>query len=165
MYIYYLLKGFSGIVGVLITFCAAIFGTVWGLRRLLRAKKRFVDLLESNSFKSKTNMNEELLKNIQITYAPIAFMKTCGILFPLFIVLSVLAQLMNVYNAIALAGTMIEFTLIAAGMSEVLIIHSMTIFVIIYTWIMYYLLKHLSRKIRIDIITLFNAEVKDSFDI
>ncbi len=165
MELFYLLKGFSGIVGVLITFFAAIFGTVWGLRRLFRAKKRFVDLLESNSFKSKSKMNEELLKNIQITYAPIAFMKTCGILFPLFIVLSALAQLMNVYDAIALAGTKIEFTLIAAGMSEALIIHSMAIFVIMYTWIMYYLLKHISRKIRIDIMTLFNAETKDNIDI
>jgi hypothetical protein len=164
MYIYYLLKGFSGIVGVLITFCAAIFGTVWGLRRLLRAKKRFVNLLESNSFKSKTKMNEELLKNIQITYAPIAFMKTCGILFPLFLVLSVLAQLINIYSAIALAGT-VEFTLFAAGIPEALLIHSMTLFIIIYTWTVYYLLKHISRKIRIDIMTLFNGETKDNIEI
>ncbi len=164
MYLYYLLKGFAGLVGVLLTFFAAIFGTIWGLRRLFRAKRRFSELLESNSFKSKNKMNEELLKNIQITYAPIAFMKTCGILFPLFLVLSVLAQLINAFQAVALAGT-IEFTLFAAGIPETLIVNSMTVFIIIYTWIVYFVLKHASKKLRIDIMTLFNAEIKDNIDI
>jgi hypothetical protein len=160
MYIINFTGLFTSLVCLHLPVVATFVGTIWGLRRLFRAKRRFVDLLESNSFKSKSKMNEELLKNIQITYAPIVFMKTCGILFPLFIVLAVLSQQIGTFRSIALAGT-VEFTLLAAGLSETFLVYLISLSFIVYIWILYFILKHTSRKIRIDIMTLFNAEIKD----
>ncbi len=160
MQVAYFVNVFNNIIGIFIPVFAAIIGTIWGLRRLFEAKRKFVDLLESNSFKSKTKMNEELLKNMQTTYAPIAFMKICGILFPLFLILSIIKNISNAFDAIALAGT-VNFTLMAAGLSEALILYQASLIALIYTWFFYFFLKHTSRKIRIDIMTLFKTEVKD----
>ncbi len=161
MQITYLISAFNNIISIFIPVIAVIFGTIWGLRRLFKAKRRFVALLETKSFKSKNTMNEELLKNIQIIYAPIAFMKICGILFPLFLILSIIKNLSNALDAIALAGT-VNFTLMAAGLSEALILYQTSLITLIYTWFFYFFLQHRSKKLRIDIMTLFNAEVKDT---
>jgi len=151
---------FTSLVCLELPFVATFVGTVWGLRRLFRAKRRFDDLLDLKSFKSKGKMNKEILKNIQITYSPIAFVKSCGTLFPLFILLGVLMQQIGAFQAIALAGT-VEFTLLAAGLSESFSVYLISLSFMVYIWILYFILKHTSRKMRIDIITLFNGEVKD----
>ena len=155
---------FTGLFTILVCFylpfVATFVGTNWGLRRLFRAKRRFNDLLKSNSFKSKNKMNEEILKNIQITYSPAAFIKSCGTLFPLFLLLGVLSQWIGSFRVIALAGT-VEFTLLAAGLAESFLVYLISLSFTVYIWILYFILKHTSRKMRIDIMNLFKAEVKD----
>jgi len=160
MYNFNIAGYFTSLVCIQLPAIAAFVGTIWGLRRLFRAKRRFNDLLESKSFKSKDKMNKEILKNIQITYSPIAFIKSCGTLLPLFLLLGVCIQQIRAFEAIALAGT-VEFTLLATGLYGSFIIYLISLSLMVYIWILYFILKHTSRKMRIDIVSLFNGEVKD----
>ena len=135
----------------------AFSGTVWGVLRLISARRRKSRFVRSSIEEQQKALKSEILKIRQLMYSPLSFIKSCGILFPLFVLISVFSGASRTFRIFALAGTR-DFCLFASALEEALLAYAIVFIITLFAWAMYFFLNHASRKLILDMRCLAGSE-------
>jgi hypothetical protein len=135
----------------------AFAGTVWGVLRLISAR-----LLKSRFAKSSIDEQQETLqtdmrKIQQLMYSPLAFLMSCGILFPLLTLILIFYSAYWTFQAFAHTGVS-EFVLFATAIERALFVHTAILGITLFIWALYFFLNHAHRKLILDMCCLAGTE-------
>jgi hypothetical protein len=135
----------------------AFVGMVLGALRLITARRLKSRFGKTSIGEQQETLQTDMRKIQQLMYSPIAFLLSCGILFPLIAVISVFGGLSRVFEALALAGS-VDIIAVYGGIADASFAYGIILIITFFVWALYFFFNHAHRKLILDMCCLAGNE-------
>ncbi len=136
----------------------AFAGTVWGVLRLIAARRLKSRFARTSIDEQQESLQSDMRKIQQLMYSPIAFLMSCGILFPVYILIYVFTDACRIFERWAYAGAEVEWILILWNIKEALASYALILCITLFVWALHFYFNHAHRKLILDMCCLAGSE-------
>lgn len=135
----------------------AFAGTVWAALRLIAARRLKGRFAKTSIDEQQETLQTDMRRIQQLMYSPVAFLISCGILFPLSILINAFSVTARIFDSFAIAGT-VDIVLIHQGIMEALFAYATILLITLHVWALYFYFNHAHRKLILDMCCLAGKE-------